>query len=302
MLGSAAVARRIVAAVERSWPGSPADNDHHHGTVVGSVDDLARLDLSGYDVVLCCRDLPDGTLPKALELLESSRPGLPVILVGGPGADEGSEPRGLGLLVELASAAHRVQSLVERLEALARTDELTCLGNRRWLNEMLARLWEGAAGGAGPLACLMIDLDRFKTVNDRLGHLGGDRVLRETARFLRENCRRVDVIARYGGDEFCVLMPGCPPSDAPAVAERLLEAWRLPHAAAAPGGPAVLPGISIGVAHVDLSRPSSAEDLLHHADEALYAAKAAGGGCVMVRAAAACAAAPDAAHALRQAG
>ena len=184
-------------------------------------------------------------------------------------------------LTELAVKNQQLQALVRQLEATARTDDLTGLCNRRSLNEMLERTWQQAVRSNRPLAFMMIDLDDFKLINDRMGHLRGDEVLRETGKIIQVNCRQVDVPARYGGDEFCVLMPESEAREAVAVAQRILKECNRSNRTKPDEEPPTC--MSIGVAQIDQSRPINSEELIKHADEALYAAKGAGKGCIMAR-------------------
>ncbi len=269
--------------------------------VVGSIANLRTLDIRPSDVVVCGWTLPDGTGLEALAHVQSLRAALPVILVGPPedpghaGAFQAIRAgafdviastdgglRELPLAVEKCRArTQHLRRVVRELEVLSRTDELTGLANRRWLETVLTRAWDEAVRNDRPLAFLMIDVDGFKKVNDSLGHQRGDDVLRRTGRIIEANCRQVDVAGRYGGDEFCVLMPQCEARDATRVALRILGQYELAHGRRR--GDGVCPGISIGVAHVNLSRPASAAELVAHADQALYAAKAFGKRIVMVR-------------------
>jgi len=182
--------------------------------------------------------------------------------------------------------------VIHQLESMARTDELTGLFNRRWFNLMLQGTWAEATRNNLPLACMMIDLDGFKSVNDLLGHHQGDDLLRLAAKVIRANCREVDVPARFGGDEFSILMPHTRAEEAALVAQRVLrefdrsivsfnahhEALQKPSLASR-----FTLSMSIGLSHVDVSRPINAEQLVNHADEAMYAAKGAGKRCVMMR-------------------
>jgi len=178
-------------------------------------------------------------------------------------------------LVELELKNAELERMVDRLERSVRTDELTGLASRRWLDATLAGSWAEATRHDLPLAFVMIDLDGFKQLNDVAGHQAGDEILRLVGRVLHANCRGVDTAARYGGDEFSILLPHTEPEEALAVAARILEAFR--EAVAGHDLPSTV-GMSIGVAHVDRSRPVNAEDLVRHADEAMYAAKAEFGG------------------------
>ncbi len=186
-----------------------------------------------------------------------------------------------GSFCELAERNAQLRRMVEKLEAMARTDDLTGLCNRRWLTSVLERCWAEATRFDRPLAFMMIDLDAFKALNDSMGHQCGDEMLRLASRVIEANCRQVDVAARYGGDEFCILMPQTQAHEATRVGERILREFshcirQLPDSA-----PPI--SMSIGVAHIDLTRPINAEELILHADEAMYAAKASGKACVRLR-------------------
>jgi diguanylate cyclase (GGDEF)-like protein/PAS domain S-box-containing protein len=178
------------------------------------------------------------------------------------------------------------KAMEQELERLSRHDPLTGVLNRRSFDEALdAQLDYTRRYGSGG-ALLLMDLDRFKRINDELGHAVGDEALRAVARVLSENLRRSDtvgrgsagghLVARLGGDEFAVLLPEADPSGAEAVAQRLVAA-----VAAAPlgiEGSEVQLSASVGVANFDEYGCPPAEDLLVAADRAMYVAKAAGGG------------------------
>ncbi len=160
------------------------------------------------------------------------------------------------------------------LEALARFDSLTALANRATFDEHLAEEVRRSQRYGRRFAILYMDLDGFKPINDTLGHEAGDRVLIDVARVLTESCRAVDTPARYGGDEFVVLLKEIVDIEAArGVAEKILARVR----ALSWEGRTV--GVSIGVA----LWPDDAEDgaaVLRLADEAMYAAKAAGKACI----------------------
>jgi diguanylate cyclase (GGDEF)-like protein len=118
-------------------------------------------------------------------------------------------------------------------------------------------------------------------VNDKLGHDCGDDMLRLAAKVIRANCREEDVPSRIGGDEFCVLMANTKADDAAQAGQRLLKAFEFAIGNLPEEHPRV--SMSIGVAHVKLSRPAHADQLVTHADEAMYAAKSAGKNRVMLR-------------------
>jgi len=164
----------------------------------------------------------------------------------------------------------------QRLEVLARTDPLTHTANRRALMERLTSELERARRYALSLSVLMVDLDHFKLVNDTFGHPIGDEVLRNTARVLQREARNVDIVARFGGEEFVVVLPETGEEGAVAVAERIRV--RIAEQAVLPGAgyDSARVTASIGVASVPSSEVSAAEDLIALADQALYRAKAAG--------------------------
>ena len=185
-------------------------------------------------------------------------------------------------LAELEVKNRQFEAMIEHLELMSRTDGLTGLANRRWLDLRLEGAWAEATRCGHPLAFIMIDLDDFKVVNDKLGHLQGDELLRLAAGVLQANSRAIDTSARYGGDELCVLLPHIGIEDAVKVAQRIVEQFT--HAARkAMTMDCVEVGMSVGISHVDASRPVNAMALIRHADEALYAAKTSGKQQIMMR-------------------
>jgi diguanylate cyclase (GGDEF)-like protein len=157
------------------------------------------------------------------------------------------------------------------LEDLAYRDELTELPNRRGSARQIDVLISRARRHGHQLALLLIDADRFKSVNDEHGHAVGDIVLRELAARLRERVRREDVVGRWGGEEFVVALPETTPDGAAAVAESLRAA--ISRAAVDAGDASLHMTVSIGVA---AWTGEELDDLVARADTALYAAKAAG--------------------------
>jgi two-component system cell cycle response regulator len=155
---------------------------------------------------------------------------------------------------------------------MALTDPLTSLYNQRYLMRHLRGLLEG--NQTRELAVLMIDVDRFKLVNDEFGHATGDHALRMVADTLRANTRVFDSLARYGGEEFVVVMPGTDAEDALAAAERLRSAVELMPFECAPGVSHQLT-VSVGVACA-ANEAITPEALLRAADTALYEAKRGG--------------------------
>jgi two-component system, cell cycle response regulator len=155
---------------------------------------------------------------------------------------------------------------------MALTDPLTGLYNRRYLRRHLGGLMESGQGRQ--LAVLMVDVDHFKSVNDRFGHAVGDQALRLIADTLRGNTRVFDSLARYGGEEFAVVMPGAGPEDAKIAGERLRAAVEALVFAPDRDQRAKLT-ISVGIACAG-NDPILPDTLLHAADLALYEAKRAG--------------------------
>ena len=155
---------------------------------------------------------------------------------------------------------------LERIERLAVTDELTGLFNRRRFDEVLKYELHRANDHGRTVSVILGDLDFFKKVNDKFGHLMGDRVLKEVSRILKENLRFFDTVARWGGEEFIVLLPDTPRQEAVRTAERIRVAF----------GSAMLEAqlgftISFGVA--EFVAGDTDDSLLSRADYALYQAK-----------------------------
>jgi diguanylate cyclase (GGDEF)-like protein len=167
--------------------------------------------------------------------------------------------------------ADRQRERAREMEARAQRDPLTGLGNRREVDARLPTLLHTAAAAGQPVALAMLDLDRFKQINDRFGHLVGDAVLVAVARLLRDSVRAGDLLARTGGEEFLAVLPDADPGRAQKVFERVrtcVEAhdWQ----ALAPG---LQVTVSIGLAQ---SPPHPGSALMARADAALYRAKEGG--------------------------
>jgi two-component system cell cycle response regulator len=161
----------------------------------------------------------------------------------------------------------------QRLEELAVTDELTGLANRRRLTDALASGMALARRQRTPLSVVLADLDRFKELNDTLGHEAGDRALVRTAQALQAGLREVDVLGRWGGEEFLVVLPGSDEAGAREVGERLRKVVEQMGLVNQVTGNTLT--TSVGVATLGEGVDSPAE-LVRRADQALYAAKAAG--------------------------
>ncbi len=179
----------------------------------------------------------------------------------------------VALAALLRRELRRRDSAEAKLAALAATDGLTGLANRRYFDETLHREWRRSARSGARLALLMIDIDKFKSFNDRYGHWRGDEALQALAREIQTSIRRPgDLAARYGGDEFAVVLPETDITGARVVAERIRRAM-LDGAAAHPG---TLPTVSVGVSCMISMPGTSPAILVKVADAALYRAKANG--------------------------
>jgi len=193
-----------------------------------------------------------------------------------------------GLIYGVARDVTDRKALEQELERLSQRDPLTGLFNRRRFEEELRRqlAYTRRYGKGGAL--LMIDLDRFKQINDELGHAAGDEALREVARVLSQNLRGSDVlardadpvVARIGGDEFVALLPEADGAGAAAAAERLAAAVR--GTSLRIDGREVELRVSIGAATFDEHGLPGEKELLAAADRAMYLAKAGGGGGAML--------------------
>ncbi len=180
--------------------------------------------------------------------------------------------------------ADRLRSNVVDGLRMAVIDPLTGLYNRRYAYQHLQTISARAHDEEAPFAVLMMDLDRFKTVNDLYGHSTGDEVLREVSRRLQENLRGIDLIARIGGEEFFVAMPGTSADQAARVAERLREAVENTPVSSNTFCDDVSVTVSIGVAALETTSGIrvSLETVVEQADRALYLAKGDGRNVVKV--------------------
>jgi diguanylate cyclase (GGDEF)-like protein len=177
-------------------------------------------------------------------------------------------------LLEPAALALDNALAFQKAEALSVTDDLTGLSNSRYMNLVLSREEKRSVRSGKPLSVLFIDMDDFKNVNTHHGHLAGSRALVEAASVIRGCARETDVVARFGGDEFSLILPDTGREGAVAVAERILERLRA-FAFLEGEGLSLHLTASIGIATLpDVT--GSAEELLKAADTAMYRVKDSG--------------------------
>jgi diguanylate cyclase (GGDEF)-like protein len=186
-------------------------------------------------------------------------------------------PESAAFLGQVANQAHIVMEnsrLFERVRDLSIRDGVTNLYNHRHIMELVKSELERARRYEHPFSVLMIDIDHFKKVNDEHGHTAGDAVLREVAGLLLDGMRVVDVLGRYGGEEFLAILPGTAYEEAVQTAERLRG--RVGSHTFRVEGQEVRVTVSIGVATCPRLGACGAPGLVHEADKALYRAKDAG--------------------------
>jgi diguanylate cyclase (GGDEF)-like protein len=182
--------------------------------------------------------------------------------------------RAVRVLLEPAAVAIDNALLVKRAEALSVTDDLTQLYNSRYLNMVLRRETKRASRSGRPLSLLFLDLDGFKGVNDTHGHLFGSRALVEAAGVIKGSARETDVVARFGGDEFALVLPDTGGEGAFAVGERIRDRVAA-HKFLSGDGLDIHLTASVGVATLpDVA--ASAEELVQAADKAMYVVKESG--------------------------
>ncbi len=175
---------------------------------------------------------------------------------------------------KLVKYTEELQRLNTILKERSIRDGLTGLYNHRYFYYFLRREFLLAGRNRTDLACLLLDLDNFKKLNDTYGHQFGDTVLKTVAARIRKTVRETDVVSRYGGEEFAVLLPGTDLEGAHVIAERIrarVENQALPH-----GSLSAQVTVSIGLATSREHQPVKPQDLLAFSDRALYQAKAAG--------------------------
>jgi len=186
--------------------------------------------------------------------------------------------RELKVAVELALSKHAAErAATEKMSELVLTDPLTGLANRRHFDRTLASEWDRSVREKHPLGLLMIDIDHFKAFNDSHGHAAGDDCLKAVAQALRTHCARPgDLVCRWGGEEFAVILPGTDTAGAGHLAHELVEVVRALGLAHGKSDVSPCVTISAGSASAVPSDAGSAAALVEKADAALYAAKQSG--------------------------
>ena len=259
----------------------------HVATAAGAIERVSGGDV---DVAIVDLTLPDAGGFDLLEKLASLVPGLPLLVsICAPDETVSVEALRRGAqdcIVKGRSDGHSLsralvhaierKRIERRLAWLALHDSLTGLPNRHAFRVRLEQALARAERNGEAVAVLYLDLDRFKEVNDSLGHAAGDAVLQAVAERVRGSIREMDSVSRLSGDEFVVLLESLPSQDAAeTVARKILKA--LEPAVSVPGGEALVT-TSLGVAYCARSRSCAADSLVRGADAAMYRAKALGRG------------------------
>ncbi|HEX8911201.1 MAG TPA: diguanylate cyclase [Humisphaera sp.] len=234
--------------------------------------DVTMPGMDGYEVCELLQVQPETALTPVIFLSGTSTPQDRVRGLERGASDYMAKPFTGAELRARVRVSMRHKARLEMASRRAMRDGMTGLWNRAYLDDRLAAESAAADRHARPLSCLMVDVDHFKSINDRHGHPFGDEVIRRVAEALSAACRREDVACRYGGEEFAVLCPGVPASGAEVLGERVrreVEGLALD----GPDG-AVRVTASIGVAERRAGTPPT--DLVSAADAALYDAKRGG--------------------------
>lgn len=204
-----------------------------------------------------------------LPLISFSEPlGVLVLDSAQPDAFDPEEVHAMQAAADVCATAIQNARHFERARNLANVDGLTGIYNRRYFEQRILEELERSVRYNGSMALLMIDIDLFKKLNDEFGHLLGDEVLRQVSSIFEQHLRKLDVVCRYGGEEFAILVPETPGNRAVGVAEKLrkiIEGWNFP------GVPRPVT-ISVGVAEFPTDGRTR-DELMKAADDALYLAK-----------------------------
>jgi diguanylate cyclase (GGDEF)-like protein len=224
------------------------------------------------DDCILADDLADDSLPQgySMFILKSKEKKLGYLVY--KGVPQKDKEKFVILATQFALAYRRIK-LYKEIETLAITDALTTIYTRRYFLERFEEEIKRAQAHKGKMAFLMLDVDHFKMINDQYGHLTGDEVLKQVATIIKESIREIDIAGRYGGEEFCVVLPDTDSPAAIMVAERIRKAVEKKVIKAYDATLRIT--ISIGVAAFP-SDGKIAEELMDKADWALYRAKSQG--------------------------
>jgi two-component system cell cycle response regulator len=257
---------------------------------------LEYLALHRPDIVVLDRGLPDMDGLDLLPRLKSSELDFTPVLVASDRSETAERVRGLQLgaddylalpcdpaellaramaLLRNKQVHDKIRKLQVSLEQMVVSDPLTGLHNRRYLMDRLAQEMQRCDRHGEPLAFAMIDLDGFKPINDQFGHIVGDKVLRAVGSAIARCVRVSDIAARYGGDEFGVILPQTPADGSMRVCERILRTISELQVQDEHGITCNVTA-SLGLAYYPAEDIETPEDLIHSADSALYGAKRSG--------------------------
>lgn len=251
-------------------------------------DGISQLDKNRFDAILLDLSLPDAFGLPTIRHVNATNPSIPVVVLSGvtdqtlalQAVQQGAQDylvKGQGhpeLLARSVRYAIERKRSEERLTYLAQYDHLTGLVNRSLFRDRLIQAMARSKRLQQPLGLMLLDLDRFKSVNDTLGHDIGDELLKAVSERLKSCVREVDTVARMGGDEFTIILEGVSSAEsivivAKRIAESISTTFELK-------GHSISIGISIGIT-VYPQDDHSIDELLKHADSAMYRAKQQGG-------------------------
>lgn len=280
--GGADQAVSLQSLLARAASGRSGGFHVEHAGVLSAA--MERLGRGGVDVVVLELDLPDSRGMASFERLNTFAPAVPVVVL----SDRADDALALGTVaggaqdflvrdeVSPASLARTLRHAVERhrlmqaLRSLSLIDDLTGLYNRRGFTELGEQYLKLARRNHQVTSLIYLDLDRFKTINDTLGHHVGDRALMRVAEMLRHTFRSSDIVARIGGDEFAVLALETATESGEWLAQRVRDAVRSRNLS---GREPFQLSASVGVARADVEEPAGLQQLLATADSAMYREK-----------------------------
>ncbi len=286
--------KRIVSVIERITRSPIFDSAIQVDRLSGGAEPLQKSSLISDPTALVLNIMPGFSRQAAIKILKSigviettSVCQLPLVTEGKPvgilwmwgeGLHDNDLPA-MSLFASQVATALQNANLLAEVQRLAITDELTGIFNRRHFYSLAEREFGRAQRYRHALAALIVDIDHFKQFNDQYGHLIGDVVLREVARVLQATLRESDILGRYGGEEFSILLPVTDMKSAKYVGERLRS--QVAQASIQSDVGELHVQVSVGVAGISAKTPTL-NDLINRADQAMYRAKEAGRNCVKV--------------------